>query len=335
VRFGLALPHYGFSFPDGGPVTFDRVAKVALEAERLGFDSVWASDHFYLSIAKYGGGEDLHDALEPVTTLAGLAAVTSRIRLGTLVLSAPFRHPAVLAKSVSTLDLFAGGRVDLGIGSGWYEPEFEDFGYDFASTSERFRALGETLTVLRLLFGGGSASFDGEFFHLKDAVCIPRSPQEPRLPVWLGAKGGPKALRFAALHADGWNAAWKWTPESYAEKAIAADRACEQEGRDPATLRRSIGLYSLVGENDLDLVEGFRAMQRWMPHGALDGELLEDWMRDTLSGTPERVLDLVAQYAQLGVEEIIISPSCLPFALCDLSRLEVFAQEVIVPAKQL
>lgn len=334
MRFGLALPHYGFSFPDGGQVTFERVASVALEAERLGFDSVWASDHFYLSIAKYGGGEDLHDALEPVTTLAGLAAVTSRIRLGTLVLSAPFRHPAVLAKAASTLDLLAGGRVDLGIGSGWYEPEFEDFGYDFPSTADRFRVLEETLQVLRLLFGEGSASYDGDFFHLKGARCFPRSPQEPRLPIWLGAKGGPKALRLAARHADGWNTAWKWTPESYAERATAADRACEQEGRDPATLRRSIGLYSLVGENERDLVEGFRAMQRWMPRGALDGELLEDWMRDTLTGTPERVLELVVRYAQLGVEEIIISASSLPFAICDLSRLEVFAEEVIVPARR-
>ena len=335
MRFGLALPHYGFSFPDAGPASFDRVAEVALEAERLGFDSVWASDHFYLSIAKYGGGERLHEALEPVTTLAGLAAITSRIRLGTLVLSAPFRHPAVLAKSMSTVDLFAGGRVDLGIGSGWYEPEFDDFGYEFTSTGERFKALEETLTVLRLLLGEGPASFDGDFFRLKDARCIPRSAQEPRLPVWLGAKGGPRALRLAARHADGWNAAWKWTPESYAAKAADADRACEREGRDPVTLRRSIGLYSLVGEDERDLIECFRAMQRWAPRGALDGEALEDWMRDTLSGTPERVLDLVAQYALSGVEEIIISPSCLPFALCDLSRLEVFAQEVIVPTKKL
>lgn len=335
MRFGLALPHYGFSFPDGGRVTFERVAEVAREAERLGFDSVWASDHFYLSIAKYGGGEDLHDTLEPVTTLAGLAAATSRVRLGTLVLSAPFRHPAVLAKSASTLDLFAGGRVDLGLGSGWYEPEFEDFGYDFAPTAERFRVLEETLVVLRALFGEEAANFDGEFFHLDNARCLPRSPQEPRLPVWLGAKGGPKALRLAARYADGWNTAWKWTPESYAEKAVAADRACEQEGRDPASLRRSVGLYSLVGEDQRDLVEGFRAMQRWMPHGALDGELLEDWMRDTLTGTPERVLDLVGQYSRLGVEEMIISPSCLPFAAYDFSRLEVFAQEVIAQAGQI
>lgn len=335
MRFGLALPHYGFSFPDAGRVTFERVAETAREAERLGFDSVWVSDHFYLSIARYGGGEDLHDALEPITTLAGLAAVTSRIRLGTLVLSAPFRHPAVLAKSASTLDLFAGGRVDLGVGSGWYEPEFEDFGYDFAPTAERFRVLEETLAVLRGLFGEGAATFDGEFFHLNNARCLPRSPQAPRLPVWLGAKGGPKALRLAARYADGWNAAWRWTPESYAEKAAAADRACEGEGRDPASLRRSVGLYSLVGEDQRDLVEGFKAMQRWMPHGALDGELLEDWMRDTLTGTPERVLDLVGRYSRLGVEEIVISPSCLPFAAHDLSRLEVFAQEIIAPARQM
>src|SRR5205823_9104345 len=98
MRFGLALPHHDFSVPQGGSVAFDRVAAAAREAERLEFDSVWISDHFFLSLARYGGGDDLQGSLEPMTTLAALAAVTERVRLGTLVLCAPFRHPAILAK---------------------------------------------------------------------------------------------------------------------------------------------------------------------------------------------------------------------------------------------
>ena len=115
MRFGLALPHYDYSSPEGGPVTFERVADAALLVERLGFDSVWISDHFFLSLARYGGTDERQGTLEPLTTLGGLAAVTERVRLGTLVACAPFRHPAVLVKQATAVDLFSGGRMELGI----------------------------------------------------------------------------------------------------------------------------------------------------------------------------------------------------------------------------
>ena len=335
MRFGLALPHYGYSMPGGEPVSYERVAGFAVLAERLGFDSVWVSDHFYLSIAKYGGGETLHDVLEPLTTLAGLAAATERVRLGTLVLCTLFRHPAVLAKAAATLDAFADGRVDIGLGAGWYEPEFADFGYEFPGTRRRFDMLEETLQVLDLLFGEGLADFAGRYYSLVGAQCLPHSPQQPRLPVWVGAKGGPRALRLAARHAGGWNASWRWTPESYGEKARLADRICEQESRDPATLRRSVGLYALVGENERDLVERYRALQRWTPNGALDGEPLDEWMRDTLTGTPERVLGLLAEYSAFGVEEVVVNVASMPFAVFDPAAVELFAEEILRPARDL
>jgi len=155
MRFGLALPHYDFSFPEGGPLTFERVAETAREAERLGFHSAWISDHFFLSLARYGGGDELKGSLEPFTTLAGLSQVTERIRLGTLVACAPFRHPGVLAKQATAIDLWSGGRLDLGIGAGWYEEEFASFGYTLGPTGERFELLEETLRVLGLLFEEG------------------------------------------------------------------------------------------------------------------------------------------------------------------------------------
>src|SRR6266511_2427276 len=155
MRFGLALPHCDFSSPQGGPVTFARVAEAAVEAERLGFDSVWISDHFFLSLARYGGTDEPHGSLEPMTTLAGLAAVTDRVRLGTLVACAPFRHPAILAKQATAIDLLSGGRMEIGIGAGWYEDEFSAFGYPFGDTGERFGLLEETLQVLGLLFAEG------------------------------------------------------------------------------------------------------------------------------------------------------------------------------------
>jgi probable F420-dependent oxidoreductase len=335
MRFGLALPHYDFSLPTGEPISFARMVQFARLADRVGFDSVWVSDHFFYSLARYGGPPDLQGSLEPLTALAGLAPLTERVRLGTLVLGAPFRHPAVLAKTVTAIDQLSGGRFDLGIGAGWYEDEFRAFGYPFVSVGERFGILEETVEVLDLLLPGGPVSFEGKHVTLREAYNRPLPAQQPRPPIWIGAKGGDRALRLAARHADGWNTVWRWTPEDYGKKVRRAREICEDEGRDPATLRLSIGLYTLLGENPHDLVARFRAMQRWMPGGALDGELLDAFMVDTLTGTPEQVLGRLAAFAELGVEEVIVSPAALPFAVPDPTILELFAETVIPRARDL
>ena len=335
MKFGLALPHYDFSFPDKEPVSFARTAEGAQTAERLGFDSVWISDHFFLSLERYGGGKQLSGSLEPMTTLAALAPLTERIRLGTMVLSAPFRHPANLAKMATAVDLLSSGRMELGIGAGWYEAEFRAFGFEYARAAERFAHLDEVLEVLTLLLTEGPADFDGDRFHLRGAYNHPLPASKPRPPIWLGAKGGPRALRLAAKHADGWNTVWRWSPESYGDRVAEARRACEAEGRDPNSLRLSVGLYTLVGEDERDLVSRFRKLQRWTPGGALDGELLEDFARDALVGTPEAIIETLARFAAFGVEEMIISPASLPFAVFDPSMLELFAEAVIGPARNL
>lgn len=333
MRFGLTLPHYDFSDPGGRPVTFAAVAEEAARAEALGFDSVWISDHFFYSLERHGGPSDLQGSLEPLTTLAGLAVATERVRLGTLVLGAPFRHPAILAKAATTIDLISGGRLDLGIGAGWYEDEFRAFGYGFGTVGERFDVLEETLEVLGRLFGPGPASHDGERFRLRDAYNRPKPAQEPRPPIWLGAKGGPRSLRLAARLADGWNTVWRWTPEAYAERVEAAARACEEAGRDPASLRRSVGLYTLVGADEREVGSRWEAMRRWMPGGALDGESLHRFGEDTLVGTPERVLERIAAFAELGVEEIVITPAALPFAVFDREMVEAIARSVVEPGR--
>src|SRR6185295_1777431 len=127
MRFGLALPQYGFSLPDGA-VGFETTAAWARRAEELGFDSVWLSDHFFYTFTRYGGDPTPIPAIEPLTALAALATMTSRVRLGTLVLCAPFRHPALLAKMAMTIDRLSGGRLDLGLGAGWLREEFDAFG---------------------------------------------------------------------------------------------------------------------------------------------------------------------------------------------------------------
>jgi len=326
MRVGLALPHYDFSFPEGGPVSYERVRDAAVRAEALGFDSGWISDHFFLSLARYGGTDDPQGSLEPMTALAALATATSTMRLGTLVLG-PFRHPGQLAKMATVVDLASDGRFDLGIGAGWYEDEFRAFGYRFGSTGERFALLEETLRALRLLFGEGPASFEGDHVRLDGAYNRPEPAQRPGPPVWLGAKGGPRALRMAARHADGWNTVWRWTVDDYAARVDEARRICEEEGRDPATLRRSVGLYTLVGTGRADLERRYEALGRWMP-GGLD-EPLDRFAEGALVGTVEQAAETVGRFAELGVEELIVSPAGVPFAVPDWDELELVARELI------
>ena len=155
MRIGLALPHYDCSIPGVSPIRFEALAEVAVRAERLGFDSVWMSDHLFASLRRLGGGDERYGSLEPLSTLAALAPLTDRVRLGTLVLSAGFRHPAIVAKTVTAIDRLSDGRVEVGIGAGWFADEYRSFGYDFGSVGDRFAVLEETLGYLDALFGGG------------------------------------------------------------------------------------------------------------------------------------------------------------------------------------
>ena len=330
MRFGLSLPHYGFSLPGGGPITFDAMAGWARRAEDLGFDSVWVSDHFFYSFGRYGVDPAPIAALEPMTALAGLAAVTERVRLGTLVLCAPFRHPALVAKMATTIDGISGGRIDLGVGAGWLEDEFTAFGYPFGSVGERFASLEATLEVLDAFAGGDPVTMDVNGVSLREARLLP-PPVRSRIPVWVGGKGGPRLLRLAARHADGWNAVWRWAPEAFGARAEAARVTCEQVGRDPATFRLSVGLYLLMGEDEPAARAAFERGRAAMPGGALDDETYETWRADTLSGTPDQIIERIHAFAALGVEELIVAPWVLPFAIPEPEQIDLFAEWILRP----
>ena len=325
------MPHYGFSLPAGESISFDSMAAWAARAERLGFDSIWISDHLFYSFGRYGADPSPIAAVEPLTAIAGLAALTERIRLGTLVLGAPFRHPSIVAKMATTIDHISGGRLDLGVGAGWLEAEFTAFGYAYGSNGDRFRSLEGTLQVLDALLSGDPANVDGPV-ALRDARLVP-SPVQPRIPLWIGGKGGPRLLHLAARYADGWNSVWRWTPEAYAERASAARQACEREGRDPSSFRFSIGLYSLTGESD----DAFRAVlergRAAMPGDAMREETEASWKADTLSGTPEQVIERVLAFEAAGVEEIVVAPWVLPFAVPEPDQVELFAERVLAPLR--
>ena len=335
MRVGLALPHYDFSLPGAAPVTFEPLAGVAVDAERMGFDSVWVSDHFYASLERYGGGPERYGTLEPLVTLAALAPRTERIRLGTLVLSAGFRHPAILAKAATAIDLLSDGRLDLGLGAGWFTEEYEAFGYPFGTAGERMGVLEETLEVLRALFDGEPASHDGERFTLRDAYNHPRPARDGGPPLLVGGKGGPRMLSIAARLADGWNAVWRWTPEGYAARATAARRACEEAGRDPATFVLSLGLFAAVGQDEADLDRRWELMRERLPAGVADAVGLDTLRAEGLAGTPDQVVDRAARFAELGVTELIVSPGPMWFSLPDPSMLDLFAEAVLPALREL
>jgi alkanesulfonate monooxygenase SsuD/methylene tetrahydromethanopterin reductase-like flavin-dependent oxidoreductase (luciferase family) len=232
----------------------------------------------------------------------------------------------------AALSLYSGGRFDLGIGAGWYEEEFEAFGVPFGTVGERFSILEETMEAVGLLLRSRdeAVTFEGEQFELRDALLRPHPGD---VPLWLGAKGGPRSLRLAARLADGWNTVWRWTPEAYASRVKALREVCEREGRDPATMRLSLGLSTLVGLDDADVRERYERFRSWSPGGGLDDVALEEFAGDTLTGTPDEIRERIAFFDDLGVEEMIVNPGPTPFAFPDPEIVQVFAEEIISPLR--
>ncbi|MDQ3953362.1 MAG: LLM class flavin-dependent oxidoreductase [Actinomycetota bacterium] len=337
MHLGLALPHYDTSYRNE-PVSWSSVRDCALAAERSSFASVWVSDHLFLDWGKYGGPSTPQASLECWTTMAALAAATSKVRIGSLTLCNDLRSPALLAKMAASLDLLSGGRVDVGLGAGWYEPEYRAAGIDFDSAGTRIRRLGEAVEVLGRLLAGEELTFDGEHYQVQEAICLPRPRQSPRPPLWIGGKGD-LLLRTAARVADGWNFSWIGSFETYEERSRAADRACEEQGRDPASLRRSVGCYVLAGRDDADARRRFERLVERTPEGVFpdsaEGSAVswESFRRVHVAGTVGEVTDRLGRLSELGVGEVVVTAGTLPFQVADPEDVELLGTEV-APALQ-
>jgi len=328
MRVGLAIPQYGFSVPSG-EISFADTATWAHRAESLGFDAVWLSDHFLYSFARYGAGDTPIAALEPLTALAGLSAVTERLRLGVIVLGAPFRHPSLVAKAAATIDQLSGGRVEIGLGAGWLEQEFDAFGYDFGSVAERFDALEDAVSIVGGLFGGADPlTHDGRVWSLHDGRLTPPPVQAP-IPLWLGGKGGPRLLRLAARTATGWNVVWRIAPEDYASRLQGVHEACAAAGRDPETFGLSVGLYGIAGASEDEARATFERARGAFPGDAMRDETWESWRADTLSGSIEQIRERAHAFAALGVDELIVSPWALPFTIAEPGQVDLFAEALL------
>ena len=334
MRFGLALPQYDYSIVDERPLSWATVRDVAQRAEALGFDSAWVSDHLFLDIAKYGGSTQPEAAFEPIVTLAALARSLEHMRLGTLVFCEALRPASVLAKAIATLDCISGGRIDVGVGAGWYEPEYAAIGMDFPTPGVRLARMSEAVEILTGLLGesGGPLVFDGRFHHVDGARNLPTSVQRPRPPVFIGGKGD-RLLRLVVERADGWNTCWVWTPEEYAARRDVLERECERVGRDPASVWCSLGLYALCGEDEADLARRFERLRERTPPGVLDHVGLDQWRRGRLVGTVEQVREQVAVWDGLGVETLILGVGAIPFHLGHPDDLELLAHAVGVTGR--
>src|SRR5687768_4843400 len=209
VKFGLALPQYDYSVAGDQPLSFATIVSYAQAAERLGFDSVWLSDHLFLDLGKYGGPAEPSGCYEPLVTLAALSRVVGRVRLGTLVLCEALRPATVAAKALATLDRVSGGRLDVGLGAGWYEPEYDAIGMAMPRPGVRLARLGEAPDTVTNMLGGGPYTFAGRHHQAVDALNIPPALQQPRPRVFLGGSGD-RLLDLVARAADGWNTCWAW-----------------------------------------------------------------------------------------------------------------------------
>lgn len=286
-------------------VTWEDWLTLAGDCERLGFETLFRSDH-------YGNDWDAPflGSLDAWGTICALAAVTERLRLGTLVSPATFRHPSNLAKLAVTADHVSGGRIDLGIGTGWMEAEHRAYGFPFPPMRERMDRLAEQLEVIAGSFAPGRFSFAGEHYAVAALDATPKPVQEP-LPLIMGGAAAPRGARLAARFAAEYNVVGA-TPEEAAAARARLDRACEAEGRDPATLRFSLMHPFLVGRDAGELER--RAAQ-------LPGSAAET----SLAGTPEQVVVRLREYEAAGIERVMLQH----LLVGDRDALELLAAEVV------
>jgi len=322
VQFGVTLPQYDYSIAGEHPLQFASIVEHARAAASAGATSVWLSDHLFLDLAKYGGSPQREGCFDPLVTLAALARLVPDVRIGTLVMCEALRPASVLAKALASLDCIANGRLDVGLGAGWYEPEYEAIGMRMPEPRERLDRLIDALAVVRGLVGGGPLDYPGKHHRAFGAVNRPPAMQQPHPRVFVGGKGN-RLLRIAAEHADGWNTCWLWTTSAYRERLDVLERACARVDRDPAAMWRTLGLYALCGEDERDLSQRFERMKANAPAGVMDGLDLASFREGRLVGTVEEVREQIGDWNDLGVDTLIGDVGAVPFHVSGTDDVEL------------
>jgi len=309
MRFGIQTGPQNTTWPD--------VLNIWQVADGLRFDTAWTFDHFFPIFTDPKGPQ-----LEGWTTLTALAMKTQHVRVGTLVTGVTYREPAVLAKIGATLDVITGGRLEMGIGAGWFQLEHESLGIPFYTTAERIKRLGEACEVILRMWTEDAATYDGTYYHLKDAYCNPKPVQKPHPPILIGGSGEQLTLKMVARYADEWNAFG--TPDIIRHKIEVLEGHCRAIGRDVNTIEKSVGI-PLVMSKDSSKLDGMLADM-----ASRRGMSMEDARSSMLWGSPDQVSKKIEAYREVGVTHIILSQRA-PY---DPAMLELFAQEVIPAVRQ-
>jgi alkanesulfonate monooxygenase SsuD/methylene tetrahydromethanopterin reductase-like flavin-dependent oxidoreductase (luciferase family) len=306
IGLGIDLSEYPEDYFTGtarrtrSPDRWSDILAMSKAAEYVGYDSVWLSDHLIFNLVE----GSIEGAWECMSILAALAASTSRVELGTWVICTGFRNPALLAKMADTIDEISGSRLILGLGAGWHDYEFEAFGFPSDHKYSRFN---EAIQIIHGLLHLGRFDFDGHFYQVRDCELCPRGPRAEGPPILIGTMG-PKMLRLTARYANVWNGIENTNElprfEAYVRMRGAVDAACEEVGRDPATLERSL----CVGVNPLNRPEFSRSFR---------GE--------TISGTPEEIAGTLLRFADEGISHLLL----------DLHPVSVEGVEAVAPVLEI
>jgi F420-dependent oxidoreductase-like protein len=234
MKIGLQVP--SFTWPGGASAIRSKLAEIARAAEAAGFDSLWVMDHFFQI---RGVGPVEAEMLESYSTLGYLAGLTERVRLGALVTGVIYRHPGLLAKTVTTLDVVSGGRAYFGLGAGWFEREALGMGVPFPPTKERFERLEETLQIARQMWSGDDGPYTGRHFQLAETLCNPQPISQPHPPILIGGMGEHKTLRLVAQYADACNLFARTGIDTVRSKLEVLKRHCERFQRDYAEIEKT------------------------------------------------------------------------------------------------
>ena len=295
IRLALQIPNFSY----GTPVAelFPTVVAQAREAQEAGFDAVFVMDHFY-QLPMLGAPEE--PMLEAYTALGALASTTERVLLGTLVTGNTYRNPTLLAKIITTLDVISGGRAVLGIGTGWFELEHTQLGFEFGTFTDRFAKLDEALTIILPMIAGQRVTFSGEHYRTENAIAVPRL--RDHIPLMIGGSGERKTFGLAARYFDHLNiiAAFAELPR----KVEALARRCDEAGRDPTTLETSVLLTAV-------------------PDPKFTDDMVPDAMRGRMVvGSPDRIAEVVsANVVGAGVDGVIINlPGYVPGSITAVGK---------------
>jgi F420-dependent oxidoreductase-like protein len=281
-------------------VTWEDWVALAESCEHAGFEALFRSDH-YTSMFN----ESTHGSLDAWATLSGLAALTSTLRLGTMVSPATFRHPSVLAKMVVTADHISGGRVELGLGAGWFEREHRGYGFPFAKTSTRMKVLAEQLEIVHGQWTSEDFNFAGEHYAIKSLNALPKPVQSPHPTLIVGGAGKKGSVDLAARWADEYNTVGP-TPEKCSELREDLDEACRRHGREPSSLPLSVMTSCIIGADQSEFLERVRGVLKVTNNGDSPGDYVRENRTRKVLGTTDEAIDSLQGYQAAGVERVML-----------------------------